>query len=164
MKTTSNPANVIPGAHYNRRSFFGAAAMTFAAAQLGVFRSAAAQSSEAKPAEIPPSKSVGGASFAALKQIDAGVLRVGYAEAGPADGQVVMLLHGWPYDIYSFVDVAPLVASAGFRVVVPYLRGYGMTRFHSNHTMRKRPAGGIGRRRHRPDGCTQGSKGNRGRV
>src|SRR4029077_18926416 len=71
-----------------------------------------------------------------LKQIDAGVLNVGYAEAGPADGPVVILLHGWPYDIYAFVDVAPVLASAGFRVIVPYLRGYGTTRFLSADTVR----------------------------
>jgi pimeloyl-ACP methyl ester carboxylesterase len=63
-------------------------------------------------------------------------LNVGYAEAGPADGPVVLLLHGWPYDIYSFVDVAPLLASAGYRVIVPYLRGYGSTRFLSRETFR----------------------------
>ena len=75
-------------------------------------------------------------SFGALKQIDAGVLNVGYAEAGPADGPAVILLHGWPYDIHSFVDVAPLLASAGYRVIVPYLRGYGTTRFLSTETFR----------------------------
>lgn len=75
-------------------------------------------------------------SFAPLRQIDAGVLSVGYAEAGPADGPVVILLHGWPYDIYSFVDVTPLLASAGYRVLVPYLRGYGTTRFLAGDTFR----------------------------
>src|SRR6202012_781660 len=75
-------------------------------------------------------------SFSPLKQIDAGLLNVGYAEAGPADGRAVVLLHGWPYDIYSFVDVAPLLASAGYRVIVPYLRGYGTTRFLANETFR----------------------------
>jgi len=75
-------------------------------------------------------------SFGPLKQIDAGVLNVGYAEAGPADGPPVILLHGWPYDIYSYVDVAPLLASAGYRVIVPYLRGYGTTRFLSGETFR----------------------------
>ena len=75
-------------------------------------------------------------SFAPLKKIDAGVLNVGYAEAGPADGPVVILLHGWPYDIHSYVDVAPFLASAGYRVIVPYLRGYGTTRFLSNETPR----------------------------
>ena len=74
--------------------------------------------------------------FADLKQIDAGLLRVGYAEAGPADGQAVLLLHGWPYDIHSFVDVAPVLAAAGYRVLVPYLRGYGTTRFLSGETFR----------------------------
>jgi pimeloyl-ACP methyl ester carboxylesterase len=73
---------------------------------------------------------------APLKQIDAGLLNVGYAEAGPADGPVVILLHGWPYDIHSFVDVAPLLASAGYRVIVPHLRGYGSTRFLSDATLR----------------------------
>jgi pimeloyl-ACP methyl ester carboxylesterase len=75
-------------------------------------------------------------SFASLKQINAGVLSVGYAEAGPATGPVVLLLHGWPYDIYSYVDVAPLLAQAGYRVIVPYLRGYGATRFLSDDTVR----------------------------
>ena len=75
-------------------------------------------------------------SFASLKQINAGVLNVGYAEAGPADGTVVILLHGWPYDIYSYVDVTPMLASAGYRVIVPYLRGFGATRFLSGDTLR----------------------------
>ena len=75
-------------------------------------------------------------SFPALKQIDAGLLNVGYAEAGPAHGPAVILLHGWPYDIYTFVDVAPLLAGAGYRVIVPYLRGYGTTRFLSGETFR----------------------------
>ncbi len=76
------------------------------------------------------------ASFASIKQIDAGVLNVGYAEAGPATGRVVILLHGWPYDIHSFVDAGPLLASAGYRVIVPYLRGYGTTRFLSADIVR----------------------------
>jgi pimeloyl-ACP methyl ester carboxylesterase len=71
-----------------------------------------------------------------LKQIDAGLLNVGYAEAGPANDRPVILLHGWPYDIHSYVDVAPLLASADYRVVVPYLRGYGTTRFLSTETFR----------------------------
>jgi pimeloyl-ACP methyl ester carboxylesterase len=75
-------------------------------------------------------------SFPSLKQTDAGLLNVGYAEAGPAAGPAVILLHGWPYDIYSFVDVAPLLAAAGYRVIVPYLRGYGTTRFLSSETFR----------------------------
>jgi pimeloyl-ACP methyl ester carboxylesterase len=74
--------------------------------------------------------------FGTLKQIDAGVLNVGYTEAGPTDGPVVLLLHGWPYDIYSYAEVAPLLAQAGYRVIVPYLRGYGSTRFLSSQTFR----------------------------
>jgi len=79
---------------------------------------------------------VNGTSFGPLKQIDAGPLNVGYAEAGPANGPAVVLLHGWPYDIYSFVEVAPILASAGYRVIVPYVRGYGTTRFKSDATFR----------------------------
>jgi pimeloyl-ACP methyl ester carboxylesterase len=75
-------------------------------------------------------------SFGSLKQVDAGLLNVGYAEAGPANGPPVILLHGWPYDIYSFVDVTPLLVAAGYRVIVPYLRGYGTTRFLSRETFR----------------------------
>jgi pimeloyl-ACP methyl ester carboxylesterase len=77
-----------------------------------------------------------GSSFGAINQIDAGVLNVGYAEAGPADGRPVVLLHGWPYDIHSYAEVAPLLAGHGYRVVIPYLRGYGATRFLSEETFR----------------------------
>jgi len=120
----------------DRRRFFGMAAMTLAAAQLALTGSAQAQSGKAKPAELPAIKPGTHTSFAPLKQIDAGLLNVGYAEAGPAEGPAVILLHGWPYDIYSFVDVAPLLVSAGHRVIVPYLRGYGTTRFLSSETVR----------------------------
>src|SRR5215212_427923 len=71
-----------------------------------------------------------------MKQIDAGVLNVGYAEAGPTDGPAVILLHGWPYDIHSYVDVAHLLAEAGYRAIVPYLRGYGTMFFLSSETFR----------------------------
>src|SRR5258707_1385407 len=107
-----------------RRRFFGTAAMTLAAAQLAFNGKADAQPSKARPAGLRSVKPGAHTSFASLKQIDAGVLNVGYAEAGPADGPAVMLLHGWPYDIYSFVDVAPLLAAEGYRVIIPYLRGY----------------------------------------
>jgi pimeloyl-ACP methyl ester carboxylesterase len=117
-----------------RRDLFAAAGATLAAAQFGLVNAATAQT-KAKPA-LPAIKAGTNTSFAALKQIDAGLLNVGYAEAGPADGPAVILLHGWPYDIYSFVDVAPLLAQAGHRVIVPYLRGYGTTRFLSNDTFR----------------------------
>jgi pimeloyl-ACP methyl ester carboxylesterase len=76
------------------------------------------------------------ASFDTIRQVNAGALNIGYAQAGPQDGPVVILLHGWPYDIYSFAEVAPLLASAGYRVIVPYLRGYGSTRFLSADTPR----------------------------
>ena len=115
--------------NYDRRRFLRNAAMSLAAAEI---TSADAQSNR----RIPPIRPGTNTSFASLKQIDAGLLNVGYAEAGPADGPVVVLLHGWPYDIHSFVDVTPLLASAGYRVIVPYLRGYGSTRFLSGGTMR----------------------------
>ena len=117
-----------------RRRFLGAAALGLAAAELGI-GSAAAQTGTAKPA-LPAIKPGTNTSFAALKRIDAGLLDVGYAEAGPAEGPAVLLLHGWPYDIHSYVDVAPLLASTGYRVIVPYLRGYGTTRFRSGETVR----------------------------
>jgi pimeloyl-ACP methyl ester carboxylesterase len=120
----------------NRRRFLGAAAMTIAAAQLGMFGCTQEQSSSAKAADVPPIKPGTNTTFAPLKQIDAGLLNVGYAEAGPADGPPVVLLHGWPYDIHSYVDVAPLLASAGYRVIIPHLRGYGTTSFLSGDTVR----------------------------
>jgi pimeloyl-ACP methyl ester carboxylesterase len=84
------------------------------------------------------------ASFGALKQIDAGLLSVGYAEAGPPDSPAVILLHGWPYDIHSYVAVTPMLASAGYRVIVPYLRGYGTTRFLSAATFRNGQQAALG--------------------
>jgi pimeloyl-ACP methyl ester carboxylesterase len=119
-----------------RRRFFGAASMTMAATQLGMIGSAQAQSGRPGEAGFLTIKPGANTSFGPLKQIDAGVLNVGYAEAGPADGPAVILLHGWPYDIHSFVDVAPLLASAGYRVIVPHLRGHGTTRFLSSGTFR----------------------------
>jgi len=106
------------------------------AAQLAAIGSADAQPSKTNRAELPKIRPGTNTSFASLKRIDAGVLNVGYAEAGPSDGPPVILLHGWPYDIHSFVDVAPLLASAGYRVIIPYLRGYGTTRFLSNAMVR----------------------------
>jgi len=121
---------------HHRRRFFGTAAMSIAAVQFGMIGSADAQSGNAKPADVPAIKPGTNTSFPPLKQIDAGLLSVGYAEAGPANGPVVILLHGWPYDIYSFVDVAPLLASAGYRVIVPFVRGSGTTHFLSSGTFR----------------------------
>jgi pimeloyl-ACP methyl ester carboxylesterase len=112
----------------DRRQFLERAIMALGVAQLGAVDTVQAQSSAASPAAS--------ASFASIKQIDAGLLNVGYAEAGPANGEPVVLLHGWPYDIHSFVEVTPLLAAAGYHVIVPYLRGYGTTRFLSNDTFR----------------------------
>jgi pimeloyl-ACP methyl ester carboxylesterase len=121
---------------YNRRRFLGIAAAGAAGASVGLISSASAQSKETNTARGTSTKSGTNTSFGPLKQIDAGLLNVGYAEAGPTNGRPVILLHGWPYDIHSFVDVAPLLASAGYRVIVPYLRGYGTTRFLSTETFR----------------------------
>ena len=118
-----------------RRRFVGTAAMTIAAAQFGVIASAAGQTGKAA-SKVPAIKPGTNTSFKSLKQINAGLLNVGYAEDGPSDGPPVVLLHGWPYDIHSFVDVAPLLASKGYRVIVPYLRGYGTTRFLASDTFR----------------------------
>ena len=120
---------------HRRRLILGTAALTFLAAQLAPIGPADAQSSKAKPT-LPTIDPGTHTSFGPLKQIDGGLLNVGYAEAGAADGPAVILLHGWPYDIHSYVDVAPLLASAGYRVIVPYLRGYGTTRFLSGNTLR----------------------------
>ena len=120
----------------DRRSFLAAATMTLVAAQLGVSGATNAQSMATGAPRVPAIKAGTNTAFAPLKQIDAGLLNVGYAEAGPANGPPVILLHGWPYDIYSFVDVTPLLASAGYRVIVPYMRGYGGTRFLASSTVR----------------------------
>src|SRR5579862_3170365 len=117
---------------HDRRRFLGNAAATLAVAQLALAGPAKAESK----AKLETTKAGAHTSFPALKQIDAGQLNVGYVEMGPASGPAVILLHGWPYDIYSFVDVSPLLASAGYRVIVPYLRGYGTTRFLSSETFR----------------------------
>jgi len=118
---------------YSRRRFFGSAAVSAAAAQLGLTRAAPAQT---KSSGLPAIKPGTNTSFGPLKQVDAGVLNVGYAESGPGNGSPVILLHGWPYDIYSFVDVAPVLAQAGYRVIVPFIRGYGTTRFLSDGAVR----------------------------
>jgi pimeloyl-ACP methyl ester carboxylesterase len=117
----------------DRRRFLGAAAMAVVAANIGIAGKADAQLTDQN---APSIRSLRNTSFAPLKQISAGLLNVGYAEAGPPDGPSVILLHGWPYDIHSFVDVAPVLATHGYRVIVPYLRGYGTTRFLSSETMR----------------------------
>jgi pimeloyl-ACP methyl ester carboxylesterase len=119
-----------------RRRVLGAAAMTLTATHFSMIGCVRAQTSATKPADQPTMKPGTNTSFGPLKQINAGVLNIGYAEAGPADGPAVILLHGWPYDIHSYIDVAPLLAREGYRVIVPYLRGYGTTRFLSSETFR----------------------------
>jgi pimeloyl-ACP methyl ester carboxylesterase len=117
----------------HRRRFVGAAVAAFAAADFGLTNAAWAQP---KSTSLPATKAGTHTSLGPLKQIDAGALNVGYVESGPASGSPVILLHGWPYDIHSYVDVVPLLAAAGYRVIVPYLRGYGTTRFLSDDTVR----------------------------
>ncbi len=117
-----------------RGRFFLNAAMTVAAAEFASGGAAIAQS-ETTTETLKPAQGKN-TSFAAIKQIDAGVLNIGYADLGPALGQPVILLHGWPYDIHSYVDVAPILAAAGYHVIVPYIRGYGSTTFLSKDTFR----------------------------
>ena len=112
---------------HSRRRFLATGLITLASTQL-VLPSALGETGRSRP----PTNG----SFDALKQIEAGLLNVGYADVGPIDGPPVILLHGWPYDIHTYGDVAPLLAEKGYRVIVPYLRGYGTTRFLSSGTLR----------------------------
>ena len=120
----------------DRRRFLRGSAMVLVASDLAVMGSANAQFTQAATQVASPIKRGTHTSFPSLKQIKAGALSVGYAEVGPANGPVVILLHGWPYDIHAYADVAPILASAGYRVVVPYLRGFGPTRFLSTEAFR----------------------------
>jgi len=120
---------------HDRRHLLGAAAMVLAASELGMARAALAQS---QPKQAAPSR--GGSptrsSPGTIKQVDAGLLNVGYVDAGPAAGPPVLLLHGWPYDVHSFDEVGAQLAAAGLRVIIPYLRGYGTTRFRASDAAR----------------------------
>ena len=111
----------------SRRDFTQIVGLAAAGATVAGFASAPTASAD---------RPTGHTSFRSFKQVDAGVLNIGYAEDGPADGPPVILLHGWPYDIHSYVDVAPMLADRGFRVIVPYLRGYGSTTFLSDAEVR----------------------------
>jgi pimeloyl-ACP methyl ester carboxylesterase len=142
--------------NYPRRQFLGAAVLTIAAGPLAILGTANAQSrkpsastASAQSGQFPAtqpglpsglesttSKQGTQTALPLIKQIDAGELNIGYAEAGPANGPVVVLLHGWPYDINSFADVAPILTAKGYRVIIPHLRGYGTTRFLSDSTIR----------------------------
>jgi pimeloyl-ACP methyl ester carboxylesterase len=125
----------------DRRRFFGAAALTFTAAELDVIGAAHAETKPVQRAAIKPGTKT---SFAPLKQIDAGVLNIGYAEAGPSNGSPVILLHGWPYDIHDYIEVAPILAALGYRVIVPHLRGHGSTHFLDAATPRAGQQAAIG--------------------
>jgi pimeloyl-ACP methyl ester carboxylesterase len=118
----------------SRRRLLAMSSVSAVATLLGLGRFTS--SGNAKASDLLTTTFRANTSFGPIKQIDSGLLNVGYAESGPANGPPVILLHGWPYDIYSFVDVAPLLAARGYRVIVPYLRGYGTTRFLSSETFR----------------------------
>jgi pimeloyl-ACP methyl ester carboxylesterase len=121
----------------DRRSFLGTMAAAVGAISLGVTGRGDPRSSTMElGSATTPGHASARTSFGSLKHIDAGVLNVAYAETGPAHGPAVILMHGWPYDIHSYTDVAPLLAAEGYRVIVPYLRGYGATRFLSGDTFR----------------------------
>lgn len=122
--------------NHPRRRFIGAIALSLAATQFASAGAVRAQTGAGEALRLPAVARGTSKSFPVLKQIDAGVLNVGYAELGASDAPVVILLHGWPYDIHTYVDVAPVLANAGYRVIVPYLRGYGTTRFLSADTPR----------------------------
>jgi len=122
--------------NHPRRRFIGAIALSLAATQFASAGSVRAQAGAGEAPRLPAVAPGTNKSFPVLKQIDAGVLNVGYAELGASDAPAVILLHGWPYDVHTYVDVAPVLANAGYRVIVPYLRGYGTTRFLSAETPR----------------------------
>ena len=121
---------------HDRRRFLTTATLAAAAARLGMSSTAGARTIGTTSAPGAASSAESAKSFEAIRHIDAGVLNVAYVEAGPSSGPVAILLHGWPYDIHSFVDVVPLLAARGYRVIVPYLRGYGPTRFLSKDAVR----------------------------
>jgi pimeloyl-ACP methyl ester carboxylesterase len=137
MDTSKNPEEGLP----SRRSFLrtaGTAALAAGALQLGMAGPASAQVTGARAGRQPAAGATAGAtsSFGPVQHIDAGVLNVGYVDLGPGDGQPVVLMHGFPYDIHSYEKVAPLLAAQGYRAIVPYFRGYGTTTFRSAKTPR----------------------------
>lgn len=121
---------------YNRRRFINTAAIVLAVLCFLSMGPVAAQRADSANGNLSQADSATKNSLGPIKQIDAGVLNIGYVEAGPKNGTPVILIHGWPYDIQSFGDVVPLLVSKGYRVFVPYLRGYGTTRFLSDDTFR----------------------------
>jgi len=127
----------------DRRHFLGTAFMGVAAGRFGLFNRSNSEINVVSAGDANITALSGRSSFDSVKQIDAGVLNVGYAESGPANGPPVILLHGWPYDIHAFVDVAPILAAKGYRVIIPHLRGYGTTRFLSDATFRNGEQGAL---------------------
>ena len=150
----------------DRRRFLGAAVLAAGAAGAGRLGVTAASGAGARAASAGHGRAAATAagSFGPLQQIEAGVLNVGYAEAGPADGEPVILMHGFPYDIHSYVEVAPLLATAGYRVIVPYFRGYGTTTFRSPSTPRNVDQAAFALGHARADGCTPRRAGDPGRL
>ena len=142
VDTSNGPgetSNELGEISHGRRRFLGtagAAALVAGAAQLGMIGSAKAQTTGTSSAGLAAAGAGTSYSFGPVKQINAGVLNVGYVETGPANGWPVILMHGFPYDIHSYVEVAPLLAARGYRVIVPYFRGYGTTTFLSPSTPR----------------------------
>ncbi|QHV96631.1 alpha/beta fold hydrolase [Spirosoma endbachense] len=130
--------------NYERRRLLTTAAITIAVGPFLMAGSADVRSGKVNQAASSTFRQEPNSSFGILKQIDAGVLTIGYAELGPSDGIPVLLLHGWPYDIHSFVDVAPMLAARGCRVIVPYLRGHGSTRFLRSETPRSGQQASLG--------------------
>jgi pimeloyl-ACP methyl ester carboxylesterase len=135
---TKKPCDEI---NHSRRRFFSTAALAMTATELGVVSAVHAQAHSAPPPAITPGTT---GSFGPLKQIDAGVLNIGYAEVGPSNGSPVLLLHGWPYDIHDYVEVTPILAARGYRVIVPHLRGHGTTRFLDSAAPRSGQQAAIG--------------------
>ena len=120
----------------DRREFLGQAMAVIAARRLGSAGLSVMSMNTTMSESATLAVSAPHSPFDTIKQVDAGVLNVGYAESGPPNGPVVLLLHGWPYDIHAFQDVAPILVAKGYRVIVPHLRGYGTTRFLSDETVR----------------------------
>src|SRR6476660_4699036 len=128
---------------YNRRRFLSNTVKLIAVSPFAVAGSADTDQSNINPMDMRKNITIAAASFDKIKQVDAGELNVGYADEGPANGPVVMLLHGWPYDIHCYADIVPLLTAKGYRTVVPHLRGYGTTRFLSGETLRNGQPGAL---------------------
>src|SRR4030095_9918156 len=121
---------------YNRRNFLSKAVIAFGAGELSMFGLSNTSFIDNNSKVLMKHNKDKKISLNPIKQINAGLLNVGYAEAGPSNGSPVILLHGWPYDIYTYAEVMQILATKGYRVIIPFLRGYGTTSFLSNKTFR----------------------------